>query len=269
MNASDDESVLKQLEGTTKSVQRVKETGRLGLPLEILCRIMEFRCDEFEPKGIRAFPFVAKKLVTAALSCSDLLSTLPHCYNYLASMIGPKLPELPAEYDWTALIRYPASLKVHELNSALISLDLSIEGNKGGISILFLSPAMADSAELVSRMLDHFGLDKPTVNDHPRLLVYLRALRKYYVAKKLRDRCISLIQAGYLDKFNFRKMSYLKVCEHLLRYYRDWNDLESDFKSKRGPPGRGCYRCPKDRAPDCSQYCCKNCCPGPCHRHYN
>ena len=110
----------------------IKQTGMLGLPREIIRRIMEYICDDHEPEGVHVLPLVATELVNIALSCPDFLAALPHSYNYLASNLSG-VQSLPAEHDWNQLIRDPVSFKVSELKVALQALNLPANGLKCGI----------------------------------------------------------------------------------------------------------------------------------------
>ena len=110
----------------------IKKTGKLGLPREVACRIMENLCDEYEPEGIRVFPVVASELVNVALSCPDFLVVLPHCYDYLASKMNLR-KLLPDGHDWNRLISEPAAFSVEELKATLRVLEKSADGYKGGM----------------------------------------------------------------------------------------------------------------------------------------
>ncbi len=116
-----------------KPKKPMKRSKTLGLPQEIICKILEHLCDEFEPNGIRIFPVIATELVQIALSCRDFNAALPHCYKYFASrFITTPPPVLPQTHDWQELIANPTKLKMPELKTVLMCLDEPTSGLKRG-----------------------------------------------------------------------------------------------------------------------------------------
>ena len=106
------------------------KTGKLGLPQEIVYRVLELICDEYEPNGIRMMTIVVEELHQIAMACPDFLAALPHCYKYLASKVEP----IPGEdnRDWEEFIADPNQFKVPELKEAVRDLGLKVTGTKAG-----------------------------------------------------------------------------------------------------------------------------------------
>ena len=106
------------------------KTGRLGLPQEIVYRVLELICDEYEPTGIRMMTIVVEELHQIAMACPDFLAALPHCYKYLASKVEP----IPGQEnrDWDEFIADPNQFKVPELTEAVRDLGLKVTGTKDG-----------------------------------------------------------------------------------------------------------------------------------------
>ncbi len=107
------------------------KTGRLGLPQEVVCRILEFLCDEFEPNGYRLLTFVLEDLHSIALSCPDFLAALPYCYRRLAAKIVNPFTGFNKR-NWDVYIADPTSFKVAELKEVLRDLYLKVTGSKAG-----------------------------------------------------------------------------------------------------------------------------------------
>jgi hypothetical protein len=110
--------------------------GKLGLPQEIIQRILEFICDEYEPTGIRLLPIVIEDLHNIALSSLDFCMAVRYSYHYLASKVRP----LPGsdKRDWDEYIKDPMALKISDIKDALTDLKVYLPAgfNKPGTYLL-------------------------------------------------------------------------------------------------------------------------------------
>jgi hypothetical protein len=112
----------------------ILKTGRLGLPQEIVCRILELICDEYEPEGIKIMVIILDELHNIVLSCPDFLAALPHCYKYLAAKLDP----LPGsdKRDWDEIVANPNLFKAFEIKEALRDAELLNSGSKAGVFLI-------------------------------------------------------------------------------------------------------------------------------------
>ena len=103
-----------------------KTMGKLGLPLKLIYRIVEFICDSYEPRGIRIVAVILQDLLHMALASPDFYAALPYAYDCLKSK--PELPtprySLPVTRDWGGMIREPDSFDHEEIKSGLDELGI-------------------------------------------------------------------------------------------------------------------------------------------------
>ena len=116
----------------------IMRTGSLKLPHEIICRIFEMVCDEFDPDAFRLLRFVLEDLHNIALSCPDFLAALPHSYKYLANLASKRSP-LPGvgRFDWDALISDSSKIKTEEMREACRFIGQLVSGNRDGLPCSF------------------------------------------------------------------------------------------------------------------------------------
>ena len=102
--------------------------GRIRLPREILCKIMEHVCDGYTPEGLTIMSLVLQELHNIARSCADFLYTLPYCYRYLSSKVG----NVPGseKREWDEFIVDILKKSRSELLEAMADLGLSTD-NRG------------------------------------------------------------------------------------------------------------------------------------------
>ena len=157
MRRKKDEDIRKIKEyKETMPLRLEKRLGRLKLPKEILCKIMECICDEYP--GYKLLLLLLEELHTIALSCPDFLATIPYCYTYLSS----KLPPVPGSdlHDWEEFIVQIRDKKSPELKEALKALNVSREGIK--ISQPFpLGLVKSHLVDMMLRFLKQFALNEP------------------------------------------------------------------------------------------------------------
>ena len=114
-----------------KPMNTDKMMGKLGLPMELIYRIVEFICDSYEPQGIRIVAVILQDLLHMALASPDFYAALPYAYDYLGSK--PELPtpslSLPVTRDWGRMIRDPLSFDYKVMKSGLVELGIDFYEN--------------------------------------------------------------------------------------------------------------------------------------------
>ena len=126
-----------------------------NLPLEVLSNILAKVAEPFEPAGIRTVGVVVADLANVALSCWDMAQAAGAAYESLAQQQQAQQQQqqqqstmqLPEGVDWDKAVQNPTSFKVTELKSMAKLIKAHVSGTK---------------AELILRILNHFGVSAPT-----------------------------------------------------------------------------------------------------------
>ena len=195
-----------------------KTLGRLKLPQEILCKIMECLCDE--SRRYKLLLLLLEELHTIALSCPDFLATIPHCYKYLESKLSP----VPGsdKYDWQEFIVQIREKKLPQLKEALKVLSVPRDCNKISTSLLF--PARSHLVDMIIRLLSKtFGLMEPR-----RVPIKLA----YHVSQEQKT---DYLQYTWVNLENARLVQWdslplhptsVQVCRELFRLYKTDEGVE-------------------------------------------
>ena len=216
-----------------KSLMIEKKLGKVGFPLEILYKIMEYVCDQID--GVKVLTMVLEDVHAIAISCPDFLATLPHCYKYLSAKVEPI--EGDDKRDWDDLLVNIKKVECPELRKVLKSLHIPFTGKLKGTLSLPSPPLSDDLVDLQIRLLARFGLKEP--QRIPAKLAYkVQAEIRHADHRSTQIRAYFDLQeagviTGHWSDSIFSTFTTLSVCRCLFRLFKTEARLTEKIKSAR------------------------------------